>query len=205
MTASERDPWERARFRVQIADPDAANIIVLDACSSNRNLTRHYARAPRGERAIGVVPRNTPPNTTLIATMHLGGMGPAMIREGGTDSAAFTVFLEQVLGPTLQPGQIVVLDNLSVHKSAHVQEVLAARGCHVWFLPTYSPDLSPIELAFAKLKAYLRQIGARTVDALEHAIREGIARITAEEARQCFAHCGYRVMSETAQHFCSLL
>ena len=147
------------------------------------NLTPRYARAPKGERAFGSVPRNTNKNTTLIAAMTTAGMGPAMLLEGATDTAAFEAYVEQVLVPALAPGKIVVLDNLSAHTSPRVRTLIEAQGCEVWFLPSYSPDLSPIEEAFSKLKVLLRRAEARTRDALHAAIATGLEQITAVDAQ----------------------
>jgi len=110
----------------------------------------------------------------------------------GTDTHAFVTSIEQVVAPTLRPGQVVLLDPLSVHKHARVQAAIAARGCRVWFLPPYSPDLSPIELAFAKIKEAVRRIGARTREALEDALATALDVIASSDARAFFKHCGYR-------------
>lgn len=171
----------------------ADDLIVIDECGSNLNLTPRYARAPRGQRAIGYVPRNTPPNTTLIASLTLQGMGPALIVPGATDRFAFETYVEQILAPALRPGQVVVMDNLSVHHRTRVHQLIAARQCEVWFLPSYSPDLSPIEPAFAKLKQAWRKAEARTLDALYDTISTSLPTITPEDARGFFTDCGYHV------------
>lgn len=163
----------------------------MDEFGSNLNLTRCYARAPRGVRAIGRVPRNTPPNRTVIASLSLEGMGPSMLLVGATDRLAFEAYVEQVLAPTLRPGQIVVMDNLSAHQSSQVQASIAGRDCELWFLPAYSPDLSPIEMAIAKVKAALRHKGAREGEALEQAIMETIPTVSAADAHGFFSACGY--------------
>lgn len=106
--------------------------MILDESGTNLNLTPRYARAPRGQRAYGRVPRNTPPNTTVVATLSTRGMGPAMTLPGAVDTAAFVTYLEQFLVPWLQPGQVVVMDNLSVHKSVRVQAIIEAAGCELW-------------------------------------------------------------------------
>jgi hypothetical protein len=121
---------------VRVASQAAAGFIVVDEIGLNLDLTPHYSRAPRGQRAVETVPRNTPLNTTLIGPCSLAGMGPSMMLTGAVDSAAFEAYLDQVLGPTLREGQIVLLSNLSVHTSARVAELVAARGCTVWYLPT---------------------------------------------------------------------
>ena len=165
----------------------------MDESGTNVNLTPRYARAPRGQRATGKVPRNTPPNTTVIAALTATGLGPAMTLRGATDTAAFEVYLRQVLAPSLHPGQIIVMDNLSAHKNRRVQEIITACGCELWYLPAYSPDLSPIELAFSKLKEQLRRAKARTHEALETALALALDQITAADARGYFTHCGYQL------------
>ncbi len=167
--------------------------MIIDECGSNLNLTPLYARAPRGQRALGSVPRNTPPNTTLIAALTLSGIGPALWLPGPADGLAFETYVAELLVPALQPGQIVVLDNLNVHHRAGVAERIQQRGCELWFLPSYSPDCSPIEQAFAKLKQALRRAKARTHDALYTALAESLPTITPNDARGFFAACGFRL------------
>jgi len=189
--AREQNFTARQAFRERILTVAAEDIIVIDECGSNLNLTPHYARAPRGERAVGYVPRNTPPNTTLIASLTLQGMGPAFLLPGATGRLAFEVYVEQVLAPMLQPGQIIILDNLSADHSARVSQVIAAKQCELWFLPSYSPDLSPIEPAFAKLKQAWRKAEARTQDDLYDVIAGTLPAITPHDARGFFLDCGY--------------
>lgn len=177
----------------------AEDFVVLDECGSNLNLTPRYARAPRKERAYGSVPRNTPPNTTLIASLSLQGMGPAMVMPGATDTLAFEAYVCHVLAPTLRAGQIVVLDNLSAHKSSRAAQAIAARGCELWFLPSYSPDFSPIEQAFAKLKNQWRKAQARTPEALFEAVSSALPSITSHDARGFFRDCGYYLSSNPVQ------
>jgi transposase len=155
------------------------------------NLTPRYARAPRGTRAYGAVPRNTEQNTTLIASMTTEGMGAAMALAGATDTAAFETYVEHFLAPTLVPGKVVGIDNLSAHTSARVRVLIEARGCEIWCLPPYSPALSPIEEAFSKRTALRRRAAARTRAVLEQAIAEALDRITPHDAQRYFAHCGY--------------
>lgn len=116
-----------------------------------------------------------------------------MMFRGATDRAAFEVYIEHFLAPILQPGQVVVMDNLSAHKSKRVAELISNRKCELWYLPAYSPDLSPIELAFSKLKTLLRRAKARTHEALEDAIAGGLAHLTPADARGYFARCGYQL------------
>jgi len=114
-----------------------------------------------------------------------------MIIEGSVNALAFEAYVEQVLAPSLVAGQIVVLDNLSAHKGARVRQLIEARGCELLFLPAYSPDYSPIEETFSKLKAFLRRVGARTHEALQEAIGQALETVTAADALGWFTHCGY--------------
>ena len=154
-------------------------------------MTPRYGRAPRGQRVVGAVPRNHGPNVTLLAAMGSAGITAAMTMTGATDGAVLALFVERILIPALRPGQIVVWDNLSVHKNGKVRQRIEAAGCQLRFLPAYSPDFSPIEHAFSKLKTALRQAGARDRPALEDAIAAGLATITAADAAAWFRHCGY--------------
>jgi transposase len=157
-------------------------------------MTRLYARAPKGVRAYGSVPRNRGKNTTLIASMTLeGAMGEAMAVEGSTKAFVFEAYVEYFLAPTLKEGQIVVMDNLGAHKTDKVKELIEERGCKLWFLPAYSPDLNPIEEAFSKVKAHLRKSAARTREALLEAMGEALSSITPRDAVGWFAHCGYEL------------
>lgn len=162
-------------------------------------MTPLYAYAPKGQRAIGTVPRNYGASMTLIASLSLSGMGEALILDGAADGAAFELYIEQILAPSLRPGQIIILDNLSIHLGARVKQAIEARGCRLLFLPAYSPDLSPIEEAFSKLKSVLRRAGARTREALQEAIATALDLITATDAHGWFTHCGYLPSSSTEQ------
>lgn len=199
---SERDPWARALFRLRLEHQDAADFVIIDEVGLNLDMTPRYGRAPRGQRAHASVPRNTPSNTSVIASCSLRGMGPSMMVVGGVDTPAFETYLTQVLGPSLRPGQIVVLDNLSVHTGQQIATILAQYGCTRWHLPTYSPDYSPIELAFAKAKQQIRRAAARTRDALEQAVADAWAAITPTDMGGFFAHCGYRLITDLNQLQC---
>ena len=167
---------------------------MLDECGTHISLTPLYGWAPRGQRVHGRVPRNRGKNLTLLCALTSGqGLaGPlAMTLDGAMDRVAFEAYIEQMLAPQLVSGQTVIMDNLSAHKSAKVRQLLEAKGCKLVFLPAYSPDLSPIELAFSKLKQYLRRAKARTREALETAIGEALKTITPADARAYFKHCGY--------------
>jgi transposase len=154
-------------------------------------LTRLYGWAPHDARATGSVPRTHGTNTTLVAALAPNGLHEPWMIEGAMTTETFEWYITEQLGPTLRPGQVVVLDNLSVHKAASMRQAIEARGCSLLFLPPYSPDFTPIEQAFSKLKAILRGLGARTREALEEAVRLAIEAITPDDAAAWFAHAGY--------------
>ncbi len=191
LTASERDEGLRCGFRLRILQHAASRFVIVDESGYNLNLTPLYARAPHGERAYAQGDRNTPTTTTLIAALTTTDMRAPMLLSGATDHHVVEASVEQVLAPTVQEGQVIVLDNLSAHKRARLEPVLAERGCQLWFLPAYSPDLAPIELACAKIKQAVRRAAARTGTALEAAIADALELITANDAQGFFAHCGY--------------
>jgi len=138
------------------------------------------------------VPRNRGKNTTLIASMTLrGAMGECMAVEGSTKAFVFEAYVERFLAPSLSPGQVVVMDNLSAHKTARVRELIEGRRCELWFLPAYSPDLNPVEEAFSKVKVRLRKAAARTREALVEAMGEALSSVTPRDAEGWFAHGGY--------------
>jgi transposase len=174
----------------------AKQLVFVDECGSNIALTPLYGRAPKGQRATDTVPRNRGKNTTLIASLSVEGMGASMIIEGAANAVAFEAYVEQVLVPSLLKGQIVVLDNLRVHKSARVRHVIAAQGCELLFLPAYSPDFSPIEEAFSKVKTCLRRLKARTREALQEARAQALLTVTSQDAHGWFEHCGYSLSEE---------
>ena len=163
----------------------------MDECGTHTSMTRLYARAPKGERAYAKVPRNRGKNTTLLASMSSEGMGPCLAVEGSTTKAVFEAYVERVLAPSLRPGRVVVIDNLGAHRVERVRELIEARGCSLLYLPPYSPDFSPIEEAFSKLKALLRKAEARTREALVEAIGQALEAVEAKDARGWFGHCGY--------------
>jgi len=189
--AAERDEQARAAWRERVAGVDPGRLVFVDECGANVGLAPLRARAPKGERAFGKAPRNRGKNTTLLASMTAEGMGPCAAVEGATTKAVFEAYVEQVLAPALSPGQIVVLDNLGAHKGEGVRELVERRGCELLFLPAYSPDFSPIEEAFSKLKALLRREKARTREALIGAMGRALGALTLEDARGWFGHCGY--------------
>jgi transposase len=193
--ASERDQQARGLWRWLASHFDARRLVFVDESGFNTSMTRLRARAPRGERAYGKVPRNRGKNTTLIAAITLeGAMGESMTVEGATDSEVFEAYVERFLAPALEEGQVVVLDGLGAHRTQRVTELIEARGAEVVFLPSYSPDLNPmnpIEEAFSKIKQLVRKAGARVREALVEAIGRALAAVTIEDAAGWFAHAGY--------------
>jgi transposase len=196
VVASERKEEEREPWRNQAKDLDPEKMVFVDETASNTALTRMYGRAPKGKRANGKVPRNKGKNMTVIASLSPSGMGETLILEGAANGEMFTLYLEKVLMPSLHPGQIVIMDNASIHEGEKVRQAIEAKGCHLLFLPPYSPDFSPIEEAFSKFKAILRRIGARTPQELQEAIIHALQEITAHDAHGWFRHCGYELPAQ---------
>ena len=166
-------------------------MVFVDECGTHTSMTRRRARAPRGSRARGAVPRNRGAVTTLLTGLSLAGMVPAMMVEGGTDTAVFATYLQHFLLPALSPGTVVVVDNVGAHKPERIRALFAAAGCRLLFLPAYSPDLSPVEEAFSKIKTLVKAAAARTRAALDAAIAVALAAVTAEDAAGWFVHAGY--------------
>lgn len=198
LAASERDEAARATWREQVAQLDPQQLVFVDESGTHTSLTRLYGWAPHDQRATGSVPRNHGKNTTLVAALTPDGLQAPWAIEGAMDTAAFERYVEEVLGPTLRPGQIVVLDNLSVHKADSIRQAIERRGCQLLFLPPYSPDFTPIEQAFSKVKAILRGLGARVRDALLDAIRLAVDAVVRDDAVAWFAHAGYTLPGQNS-------
>jgi transposase len=163
----------------------------MDETGVNIAMTRRYGRAPKGVRVRDRVPKNFGLNITILGTLSCRGLEAVMTVEGATDAAVFRAYVHQVLAPTLQPGEILIMDNLSAHKVAGIREAIEATGATLLYLPSYSPDYSPIELCWSKLKTRLRTVKARTREVLDGAMPEAIDTITPSDARGWFKHCGY--------------
>ncbi len=174
----------------------ADRFVFVDECSTNVSLRPLYAWSRRGERALARAPRNWGANVTLLSSMTLSGMGPSLAVEGATTRAVFEAYVEEALAPSLRPGQVVVMDNLSAHKGQRVRELIEERGCELLFLPPYSPDLNPIEQAFSKLKASLRRAQARTYGALIEAMGRALDEISKRDASGFLRHCGYHAPAQ---------
>lgn len=163
----------------------------IDEAGVNLALTRLYGRAPRGERVVGSVPMNYGKNVTMSGALSCSGLEALMTVEGATDGEVFRAYVRQVLRPILRPGDIVVMDNLGAHKVSGIREAIEQCGAQLLYLPPYSPDLSPIELCWSKLKTAVRAVGARTRQRLDRAITQATATICEADAVAWFAHCGY--------------
>lgn len=166
----------------------------MDEAGVNTAMTRRYARAPRGERAHDSAPRNYGEQTSLISALGLGrGLLATMTVQGAVDTLCFNAYVERVLSPHLQRGDVVVLDNLGAHKASCLEQVAEECGARVLWLPPYSPDYSPIENCWSKIKTALRAAKARTRDELEKALAKAIEIVTTADVQGWFTHCGYSV------------
>ena len=192
VSASERDEWLRATWQAMVAEKiDPKRLVFVDEMGTNTSLSPRYAYAPKGQRAHAKVPRNRGKNTTLLSSISVEGMGPSLAVEGSTTKVVFEAYVEQVLAPTLRPGQIAVMDNLTAHKGERLEELIEERDCELLFLPPYSPDLNPIEEAFSKIKGFLRRAEARTRETLVEVIGVALGAVRPQDARGFFSHCGY--------------
>src|SRR5829696_6091133 len=156
---------------------DPGRLVFVEEMGTHTSLAPIYAYAPIGERAFFKIPRNRAKNTTLLTSIHVEGMGPSMAVEGATTARVFETFVERVLAPTLSPGRVVVMDNLGAHRPKKIRDLIEERGCELWYLPSYSPDLNPIEEALSKVKHLLKKIAARTKDALIEAMGRALAAV----------------------------
>lgn len=181
-----RARWAKAASRVA-----HHRLLFIDESGAKTNMTRLYGRAPRGVRVYDRVPNGRWETTTMIAAIGRNGPQAPWVLEGAMDGAAFTVWAEQVLAPTLEPGDIIVMDNLSVHKNRNARAAIEARGAEIWDLPPYSPDLNPIEKMWSKVKALLRQSKARDTETLYTAIGHAMEEVSHTDIVNWFDSCGY--------------
>lgn len=184
---------EREAYAHQVACMAIERMKCIDECGSHLGLTRLYGRAEPGQRVVEATPGYSGEHYTLVASLSVHGVEAPMVIEGAMNSTVFEAYVRDVLVPTLQPGDIVVLDNLSAHKAADIEPLIAGQGAQLLYLPPYSPDLNPIEKCWAKLKAFLRKAKARTFDALIEAIAKALRAVSAQDALNWFRHCGYPV------------
>ena len=166
-------------------------LVFIDEFGAATNMTRTHARGPRGKRVVCKTPHGHWKVLSTVAAMTVGGMLTACTFDDAMDTEMFVAFVEHFLAPKLRPGQVVVLDNLSAHKSPRVDRLVESAGARVLRLPPYSPDLNPIEMAISKIKRLLRKLGRRSIAELIEAIGQGVSSITAEDAGGFIRHCGY--------------
>jgi transposase len=181
-----RDAWRAGQPAL-----DVDRLVFIDETWASTNMARRYGRAPIGERLVDAVPYGHWQTTTLVAALRVDGLTAPMVIDGAINGDLFVAYLEQVLGPTLRSGDVVVLDNLSSHKRAEVRTLLEGAGCRLVYLPPYSPDFNPIELAFAKLKTLLRKARQRTRDDLWDFLGQAMDAFAPDECENYFWHCGY--------------
>ena len=167
-------------------------LVFIDESGAKTNMTRLYGRAKQGQRATDNTPSGHWCTTTMISSMRLDGSTACMVVDGATNKEVFQAYVKHILLPTLKPGDIIVLDNLSAHKNKEIQELIESVGAELWYLPPYSPDLNPIEKMWSKIKAILRTLKARTERALINAIAKALEAVTASDAKGWFESCGYR-------------
>lgn len=156
-------------------------------------MLRTYARSAKGKRAVDDAPRRREGKVSLIAAITPQGLDPkrCLIHPGAVDTQAFLTYLREVLVPTLRPGQVIFMDNFTIHHNKHVRRLIESASCYLGYLPSYSPDFNPIELVFSKVKALLRKTGATQVDRLIYAITRALEAVLPHEVEACFRHCGY--------------
>ena len=191
---AEREAWRR-----EFAAIDPTRLVFVDESGASTAMDRTYGRAPSGVRVDGPVPHGHRKVTTLTAAVRLGGVPEAacLAFDGATNTACFEAYVGECLAPTLRPGDIVIMDNLTCHKTAEVARRIAAAGAEVRYLPAYSPDLNPIEQLFSKLKGLLRSAAARTVDAVIEAMGEALRAVRLEDIQGWFGHSGYPMAKST--------
>jgi transposase len=200
LIATERNEEQRSRWRAEVDELAPEQLVFLDETSTQTVMTRSRARARPGVRAVLALPRNHGENVTCVAALTAAGIIAPLVFAGALDGPIFAQWAAEWLVPTLHPGQTIVLDNLSVHQNAKARAAIEAAGCTLRFLPAYSPDFNPIELAFAKLKTHLRGAATRRFDPLLDAIGAGIDAITTTDIHAFYRHCGYDLPDHDSQH-----
>lgn len=180
---------ERQEWLAAVEDVDPARFVFLDESNAKTDMARRYARAPRGERALGWVPDARYESLTMLSSLDFQGRCECVVYEGGTTVDVMRTYAQEWLAPTLGPGDIVAMDNLSAHHNTEVVEAIESTGAEVWFLPRYSPDFNPVEKLWSKLKASLRATAKRTKDGLVKAIGEALQKVSLTDAQNWFHHC----------------
>lgn len=189
MQAAERDHAWRTLFAQDLLEVDPHDLIYLDESGFHTSMTRTHARSPRGARAYGTVPRNRGTNLTLLCAVTLQGPCAPWVVDGGVNGDVFLTYVNRILVPELRAGQVVVMDNLGAHRRAAVRTSIEATGAQLVFLPPYSPDLSPIELMFSKVKSQTRRLEARSKTTVSEAIRVALEAVRPKDCAGWFQHC----------------
>lgn len=171
-----------------------ARLKFIDESACHLSLTRSYGWARRGQACVGSVPGNTGQRQSMVALFSLSGMESHRVQPGSLKQADFVAFVKEQVAPRLSAGDVVVVDNARCHQGQAAREAIEAAGARLLFLPAYSPDFSPIELAWRQVKAFLRQAEARTAADLREAIARAMRRVTAQDGREYFTHCGYQAL-----------
>jgi transposase len=184
---------KRRQFQKEVAELDVQHFKFLDESSINIDLTRLYGRAAPGERVVDSVPQPSGPQTTTLAVIGWTGISAPLVLSGPVNGTLFYGYVEQCVVPILQPGDILFMDNLSAHKVAGLDALIQARGACLIYLPPYSADFNPIELAWSKVKTVLRRLQARTIPDLIDALKHALQMITSHDIHAWFAHCGYAI------------
>lgn len=184
--AARRRAWKRRQPKL-----DPTKLVFIDESGAKTNMTRLRGRAPRGKRLHASAPCGRWESTTMISSVRLDGTTACMAVRGATNTEVFRAYVSGVLLPTLESGDIVVMDNLGAHKNCETISIIESAGAQVVFLPPYSPDLNPIEMMWSKVKSILRRLEARDPESLVEAIGLALSKVTPKDAIGWFAHCGY--------------
>jgi transposase len=184
---------QRRAFQKEVAELKVEHFKFLDESSVNLNLTRRYGRAAPDQRVVDSAPQPSGPQTTTLAVIGLRGVTAPLVLSGAVNGTVFYSYIQQCVVPTLQPGDVLFMDNLSAHKVAGIEALIEARGAHLIYLPPYSPDFNPIELAWSKVKTILRRLKARTFPDLLEALKQALLAITPQDIQGWFVHCGYTI------------
>ena len=181
----------RQAWRATQPELDPRRLVFIDETGASTKMARLRGRSLRGTRCLAAIPHGHWKTTTFVGGLRLGGMTAPTVLDGPMDGPVFLAWIEQMLGPTLKAGDIVVMDNLPAHKPDAVRAAIETRGATLRYLPPYSPDLNPIEMAFSKLKAILKKAAARTIEDLWNAIAQALPKLTPKDCASYFAAAGY--------------
>ena len=187
---------KRRAWRERMPGLDPKKLVFIDETGANTKMTRRYGRAPVGQRVVGRVPHGHWKTTTFVAALRSDGLVAPMVIDGAMNGDLFVAYAKQVLVPTLRAGDVVVMDNLASHKRVAAVRAIEGAGCMVAYLPPYSPDYNPIELAFAKIKAELRAAELRTIDKVEDFFGTVHVAFTNDECRSYIRHAGYTTATD---------